>query len=237
MSNVHTEFYEQVETYARPVVRHGVFLDAYRAHRVRLGRSLDVLDVGCGEMAVLGDGVDADDRYFGVDVKTTIAAPLERYASLDLDREDLASAWPGQAFDVIFCGEVIEHVFSPDRLLQQLASVARPDSLIVVSTPNLAYWLNRLMLLFGLSPFFVENSSQVVLGRRTKRLGQGNPTQGHLRLFTHRAMLDLLARERFTVRGVHSVAVWKGVPGDRLMMRISPNFGPNTVYLLAPPQA
>jgi SAM-dependent methyltransferase len=237
VSSVHAEFYEQVATYERPVERHGVFLDAYRAHRAQLGRSLDVLDVGCGEMAVLGEGVDAEDRYFGMDVKQDITAPLERYASLDLDRQELASAWPGQQFDVIFCGEVIEHVFSPDRLLQQLASVARPGSLIIVSTPNLAYWLNRMMLLFGISPFFVENSSQVVLGRRSQRLGQGNPTQGHLRLFTHRAMLDLLARERYTVRGVRSVPVWKGIPGDRLLMRISPNLGPNTVYLLAPPPA
>jgi len=237
VSSVHAEFYEQVETYERPVERHGVFLDAYREHRARLGRSLDVLDVGCGEMAVLGEGIVAEDRYYGMDVKQDITAPLERYASLDLDRDELANAWPGKQFDVIFCGEVIEHVFSPDRLLQQLASVARPDSLIIVSTPNLAYWVNRILLVLGISPLFVENSSHVVLGRRSKRLGQGNPTQGHLRLFTHRAMLDLLERERFTVRGVRSVPVWKRIPGDRLMMRISPNFGPNTVYLLAPPPA
>jgi hypothetical protein len=131
---------------------------------------------------------------------------------------------------------VIEHVFSPDRLLRQLASVAHAESLIVVSTPNLAYWLNRLMLLVGINPFFVENSSHVVLGRRTRRLGQGNPTQGHIRLFTHRAMLDLLEREGFGVRAVHSVPVWK-FPGDRLMGRISPHLGANTVYLLSPPPA
>jgi SAM-dependent methyltransferase len=235
VSDVHAEFYEQVETYEKPVERHAIFLEAYRAHRAKLGRPLDVLDVGCGEMAVLGDGIAAGDRYHGMDVKQDIAKPLERYASLDLDREDLATAFPGTRFDVIFCGEVIEHVFSPDRLLRQLASVAAPDALIVVSTPNLAYWLNRLLLLFGINPLFVENSSQVVLGRRSKRLGQGNPTQGHIRLFTHRAMLDLLARERFTVAGVRSVPVWKGIPGDRLLTRLSPHLGPDTVYLLAPP--
>jgi SAM-dependent methyltransferase len=236
VSTVHEEFYEQVETYDEPVERHGVFLEAYRDQKRRLGRTVDVLDVGCGEMAVLGDGVADEDRYYGMDVKKSISKPLGRYASLDLDRQELTEAFPGQKFDVIFCGEVIEHVFSPDRLLRQLASVAQPDGLIVLSTPNLAYWLNRIMLLFGINPFFVENSSKVVLGRRTKRLGQGNPTQGHIRLFTHRAMLDLLAREGFAVRGVHSVPVWKGIPGDRLLMRLSPNLGPNTVYLLSPPQ-
>lgn len=236
MNDTHADFYEQVETYAEPVERHGVFLGAYRDHRARLGRSLDVLDVGCGEMAVLADGVAPDDRYHGMDVKRSISRPIERYATLDLDRDELEGAFPGTRFDVIFCGEVIEHVFSPDRLLRQLASVASPDGLIVLSTPNLAYWANRLMLLLGLNPFFVENSAEAVLGRRWRRLGQGNATQGHLRLFTHQAMLDLLARERYTVNGVRSVSVWN-LPGDRALARLSPGLGANTVYLLSPPQA
>ena len=67
-------------------------------------------------------------------MKADISVPLERYASMDLDRDSLADAWPGQSFDVVFCGEVIEHVFSPDRLLRQLASVMHDDSLLVLST-------------------------------------------------------------------------------------------------------
>jgi SAM-dependent methyltransferase len=215
------------------VARHAIFLEAYRHHREKLGRAVDVLDVGCGEQAVLGQGIASDDRYFGMDVKRTIAAPLERYASLDLDREELAGAWPGQRFDVVFCGEVIEHVFSPDRLLRQLASVLHADGVIVLSTPNLAYWVNRLMLLAGISPMFVENSAEVLLGRRSRRLGQGNQTQGHLRLFTHRAMRDLLDREGFALLDVRSVSVWD-LPGDRLLSRLSPNLGANTVYVIRP---
>lgn len=232
--SAHAEFYEQVETYAEPVERHARFLAAYTAHRRALGRPLDVLDIGCGEHAVLAKGLVAEDRYFGVDVKEDISANLERYASLDIDREELDSAWPGQRFDVIFCGEVIEHVFSPDRLLRQLASVSHADTLIVLSTPNLAYWLNRLLLVFGVNPMFVENSSEVVLGRRSRRLGQGNPTQGHIRLFTNRAMRDLLAKEGFELLGLSSVSVW-GVPGERLLCRLAPSLGPDTIYLLRPP--
>ena len=230
----HREFYEQVETYERPVERHALFLDAYRRHRARIDRPADVLDVGCGEHAVLSEGVTGEDRYFGLDVKTDISAPLARYASLDLDRDELGSAWPDQRFDVIFCGEVIEHVFAPDRLLRQLASVMHDDGLLVLSTPNLAYWVNRLLLPLGISPLFVENSAEVVLGRRLRRFGQGNQTQGHLRLFTHRAMLDLLGREGFPVRAAHSVPVWN-FPGDRLMTRISPYLGADSVFLLGRP--
>ena len=232
--STHADFYEQVETYDRPVERHTMFLDAYRAHQRRLGRPVDVLDVGCGEHAVLREGVREEDRYFGMDMKADISVPLEHYASMDLDRDSLAGAWPGQSFDVVFCGEVIEHVFSPDRLLRQLASVMHDESLLVLSTPNLAYWLNRILLPLGFNPLFVENSAEAVLGRRFRSLGQGNPTQGHLRLFTHRAMLDLLARERFRVLSTSSVPVWH-FPGERVIGRISPHFGANSVFLLQRP--
>jgi SAM-dependent methyltransferase len=232
-----SEFYEQVETYEQPVERHRVFIDAYRAHRERFpGRALDVLDVGCGTHALLSKGIDPADRYYGIDVKTDISVPLDRYASLDLDRDDLRDAWSEQLFDVVFCGEVIEHVFSPDRLLRQLASVMHDESLLVLSTPNLAYWVNRILLPLGFNPLFAENSSEVVLGRRFNALGQGNTAQGHLRLFTHRAMRDLLVRERFRIVGVRSVRVWN-LPGDRLIARLFPYFGADSIFFLQRPPA
>lgn len=227
-----TDFYEQVATYEDPVARHELFLAAYRRERARAaGRPLDVLDVGAGTMAVLGRGIEEPDRYHATDVKSRLEVDLERYRQVDLERERLADAFEGARFDVVFCGEVIEHVFSPDDLLRQLRSVLAPAGLLVLSTPNLAYWVNRILLVFGISPLFVENSSEVVLGRRWRRIGQGNPTQGHVRLFTHRSMLDLLAREGWTVQSAQPVSVWN-LPGDKLLGRISTHLGPDIVYEL-----
>lgn len=233
--SVHQEFYEAVETYEAPMPRHEMFIDRYRAHSRALGRPVHVLDVGCGEHAVLAAGVSDPDLYYGIDVKQTISAPLARYASLDLDRDEITAAFGEQRFDVIFCSEVIEHVFSPDRLLRQMAQVASDDALIIVSTPNLAYWVNRILLPLGVNPMFVENSSEVVLGRRTPRLGQGNTTQGHLRLFTNRAMKDLLEREGFRLVELKSFTAWR-IPGERLLCRIAPGLGPNTVFVIQPPR-
>jgi SAM-dependent methyltransferase len=228
---VREDFYASVGTYAEPHPRHRVFVDAYERHRRPLARPMDVLDVGCGEHAVLAGAIQDPDRYHGVDIKASIAAGIERYASVDLESGELASAFPEARFDVVFCGEVLEHMFSPDRLLRQLASVLRPDGLLVLSTPNLAYWVNRLLLLLGISPLFIENSSEVTLGRRSRRLGQGQPTQGHVRVFTHRAVLDLLAREGYTVVKVIPTSVWN-LPGDGLMNRVSPHLAADNVYLL-----
>ena len=87
---------------------------------------------------------------------------------------------------------MIEHVYSPDDLVEDLKRILRPDGLLLLSTPNLGYWLNRLLLLVGISPLFLENSSRTKLGRRTTHLGQNNSTEGHIRLFTYGAMRDFL---------------------------------------------
>jgi hypothetical protein len=76
----------------------------------------------------------------------------------------------------------------------------------------------------------VENSALVKLGRRTRFLGQGNETQGHIRLFTYRAMRELLALQKFELLRVRAVPVWK-FPIDRVICRLSPSLAPDIVYV------
>jgi hypothetical protein len=102
---------------------------------------------------------------------------------------------------------------------------------VVLSTPNLAYWVNRLLLLAGVSPLFMENSAEVKLGRRFRILGQGNETQGHLHLFTYTALRDLLGRTGFEVIRAVPTTVWDW-PVDRLVCRLSHSLAPNNVFVL-----
>jgi SAM-dependent methyltransferase len=225
------EFYEQVETAIPDLdARLRVFLDEYRSHRAGAeGRPLRVLDVGCGRRPVLGSHVDPADEYCGCDIAVP-EVELACFKRVNLNEDSIADAFGGQRFDVVFCGEVIEHVFNPDALLEDLATLMGRDSLLVLSTPNLAYWVNRLLLLAGISPLFVENSARVKLGRRFGFLGQGNETQGHIRLFTYRAIRDLLELQQFQLLRVRPVPVWNFAI-DRLICRLSPSLAPDIVYI------
>jgi 2-polyprenyl-3-methyl-5-hydroxy-6-metoxy-1,4-benzoquinol methylase len=226
-----SEFYEQVDT-AIPGLdtRLRVFLEEYRHHRANRGsRPLRVLDVGCGRRAVLARQIDAADTYCGCDIAAA-EEELACFERVNLNEESLHDAFPGRRFDVVFCGEVIEHVFNPDALLEDLRAVMEPESLLVLSTPNLAYWVNRVLLLAGISPLFLENSARVKLGRRTRLLGQGNETQGHIRVFTYRAMRELLRLQQFELLRVRAVPVWN-FPVDRLICRLSPGLAPDIVYV------
>ena len=50
----------------------------------------------------------------------------------------------GAEFDCVLIAEVIEHVAHPDRFLRQVARFVRPGGCVVMTTPNGAYFHNRL---------------------------------------------------------------------------------------------
>lgn len=188
----------------------------------RPGSGRAVLDVGCGDGSFLAhaaarvDRPGADDgvRWVGVDYS---AHQLAKAAELpyEFHRCDLAEGipLPDASMDLVHAAEVIEHVYDPDLLVEECARVLRPGGQLVVSTPNLHAWYNRMLFPFGIQPVFYESSSRSteVGAGPLRRMKATTLPVGHLRLFNRTALLDLLRREGFepvTVRG----AGFHGVP-------------------------
>ncbi|MBE9391232.1 class I SAM-dependent methyltransferase [Fervidicoccus fontis] len=82
----------------------------------------------------------------------------------DLNSEDLSKVLPKEYFDLITSFEVIEHLFNPDNLLENVKNLLRPGGYLILSTPNLASWANRLFLLMGLKPQHYELSLKYKVG-------------------------------------------------------------------------
>jgi SAM-dependent methyltransferase len=212
--------------------RLGTLVSEYRRHRRLLNRNSTILDVGCGKNAVLAAHRIAGDVYHACDFYAEIRGDVDHYWSLDLNTSSVLDTAPrGVHYDIIFCGEVIEHLFSPDALLRDLRELLSSSGVLILSTPNLGYYLNRLLLLFGISPFFLENSAERKLGRKTRLLGQGNPTEGHIRLFTYGAAKDLFDLEGFEIKRVTPTLAWN-FPPDRLVCRLSRSLAPVNVFVL-----
>jgi 2-polyprenyl-3-methyl-5-hydroxy-6-metoxy-1,4-benzoquinol methylase len=93
--------------------------------------------------------------------------------------------------DVVIMFELIEHLVDPDAALAEVRRILVPGGHFVLSTPNLAAWFNRALLLVGVQPIFSEVSTTGVYGR------PGHDLVGHLRLFTHRALVEFLAASGF----------------------------------------
>jgi len=78
-----------------------------------------------------------------------------------------------------------------------VARVIKTNGFLVLSTPNLASWLNRLLLLLGMQPLFSEVSTVKTLGRGPRSY-DFFPV-GHLRLFTYKALKEFLTYYRFKI--------------------------------------
>jgi SAM-dependent methyltransferase len=177
------------------------------AELVTARRPAQVLDIGCGEGVLLDALSSTLPGALLVGIDAVAPPPDARWTGVT---GDIASYLPfaSGSFDVVVAGEVIEHVPVPDLMLAEIRRILRPDGRLVLSTPNIVSWANRVLVPMGIQPLFTETSSEVHLGRRWKVLGQGNQVQGHLKVFSHRALAELLHRSGFTVDSV------RGMPAE-----------------------
>lgn len=89
----------------------------------RLADGRRTLDIGCGA----GLYRQAFPNYFGVDV---IAGPgVDRVA----DAHDLP--FPDQSFEQIVTSEVIEHLHTPTKAVQEMARVLKPGGRLILTAP------------------------------------------------------------------------------------------------------
>ena len=87
--------------------------------------------------------------------------------------------------------DVIEHLFDTDKAIAEIRKVLRKDGFLVISTPNLSSFANRLLLLFGYQPLGTEVSTHKHYGRPKKyNLREG--VAGHIRVFTYKALIEFL---------------------------------------------
>ncbi|MEU8530527.1 class I SAM-dependent methyltransferase [Streptomyces sp. NPDC048629] len=117
--------------------------------------------------------------------------------------------------DAVLFSEVIEHLVDPDGALDELHRVLRPGGHLMLSTPNLAAWYNRALLLAGVQPVFSEVSLRRIHGR------PGSEVVGHLRLYTARALREFVGAAGFDVVQLAG-APFHGVPRPlRLVDRLA----------------
>jgi predicted TPR repeat methyltransferase len=94
-----------------------------------------------------------------------------------------AGTWDAP-FDVVVCGDVLEHLAAPERLLATIREWLRPGGRLYVSVPNVANVTVRAAVLAGRFPY----AERGILDRT------------HLRFYTRRSARDLVSGAGFRIR-------------------------------------
>ncbi len=156
------------------------------------------LDLGCGD----GSFMKLITRYiqnidvWGVDIYKAVAD--DKIIQLDIEEGKLP--FQDNFFDSIFCGELIEHVYDTDHLLNEIYRVLMPSGICVLTTPNLGFWFNRLTLLAGFQPITTEVSLKYRVGYPIKFWkSDQDKMAGHIRPFTYKSICQLIKLHNFNI--------------------------------------
>lgn len=109
-----------------------------------------ILDVGTATGMVGSMACEAGHKFFGVEPNMEWAKLAQPYyqqimiSPLEETEDEYLSN-----FDVVICGDVLEHLVNPEKQLDRLVRLQKPGTVFIVSVPNVANIVVRLQLLFG----------------------------------------------------------------------------------------
>ena len=192
-----------------------------------------VADVGCGDGGGLGAWATMrGNSYIGFDVAEGALAKA-RAAGLNVNLIDDASQLPldDAAVEVVTCIEVLEHLFEPHKAIEEFHRVLAPRGLLIISVPNVAYWVRRaeLTLLGRFNPYGDGES----LSRPWR--------DPHLRFFTRRSVERMLSSAgyediRVMAESHQPFSLRTRIEGSRaylMLMRLWPAFLAPTLLVTA----
>lgn len=161
---------------------------AHSAHAKLLalvGRDRHVLDVGCSSGYLARPLVASGCTVVGLELDPDAAEAAREVCTGVLvgDVETMELPFEQGSFDVVLCGDVVEHLRDPGAFLARVRPLLRADGRVVLTTPNVANWAMRIGLLAG----------------RWRYTDRGILDRTHTHLFTRATLVETLERAGYRV--------------------------------------
>jgi 2-polyprenyl-3-methyl-5-hydroxy-6-metoxy-1,4-benzoquinol methylase len=148
-------------------------------------RPARVLDVGCSSGYLARPLAENGASVVGIELDPDAAEVARTVCESVLvgDVEAMELPLEPGSFDVVLCGDVVEHLREPERTLSRLRPFLRPEGRLVLTTPNVANWAMRLSL----------------LGGRWRYTDRGILDRTHTHLFTRKTLVETVTGAGFRV--------------------------------------
>lgn len=146
---------------------------------------LRILDVGCGTGLNAAELCRHGHQVIGVDVSPVAIEKFRDrgFDGLVCDIEAGPLPLPADSFDLVYASEVIEHCVDTTLFLRTIRAVLKPGGALLLSTPNSAFWVYRLLGLLGHAPSEYQHP-------------------GHVRFFSKRSLTASIEAAGFAIADV-----------------------------------
>jgi SAM-dependent methyltransferase len=157
-------------------------LRRWMSHELRdLPNGSPVLEVGCGDASFTTELANHFSHVTAIDISSgQIAENAARLPGIVFRQHDVAETFPfpDASFDVIWCSEVLEHLFEPAFALREMHRLLKPNGRLLVTVPYHGRFKNVLIALFNWDEHFV-------------------PSSPHIRFYTNRSLARIVRTAGF----------------------------------------
>jgi len=121
--------------------------------------AFSLIDNGVGKKAL---DIGCRDGYWSIRLDAhgyeVVSLDIEPFyePALTHDVED-GLPFEDASFDLIWCTEVIEHLYHPEAFLQEIERVLKPHGKAILTTPNSAWFFYPIVKLWGWTPKKLQN--------------------------------------------------------------------------------
>jgi methionine biosynthesis protein MetW len=174
-----------------------------------------VLDLGCGDGALLGHLWDARQAPgYGVEIDDAkVLACLKNDVNvLQMDLEDGLAAFADRSFDYVILSETLQAIHRQEPLLREMLRVGREA---IVSFPNFGYWRARIQIALA---------GHMPVSRELPYQWYDTPNVHHCTLVDFEALcatLGFRVLERVVLTGGAPVSVLPNLLGALVLYRVS----------------
>jgi 2-polyprenyl-3-methyl-5-hydroxy-6-metoxy-1,4-benzoquinol methylase len=169
---------------------------------------IKLVDLGCGDGRALEKMVNIFkshdlniEKVFAVDINPCLkGSGLVEIIRSNLNYSKLSIS--DSSVHIVSSLETIEHLVNPDAFVKEVHRILLGNGIFVLTTPNILAWYNRILFLFGGLPIHYEVTERKRYGRLVARDG---PVVGHIRVFSPKALKELLKDNGFRVLKVEGL--------------------------------
>jgi len=183
-----------------------------------------ILDIGCYDGTLLSLIKPKNNKLYGIETNKYLISKCKNkniliknfYVS---DKNKLP--FDNDFFTLVIAGEIIEHLFDPDHFTKETRRVLANQGYLLISTPNIASFPRRILLLFGFSPYIDISAFPY-------------ESSGHIKYFTFKTLEKILKRNGFRILIKKSDTInfsKDGKYNSMLLAKLFPTLGQSVIFL------